>query len=87
MNAQCRWYQIKITLRWEDSEYSSSAVGTPARVVQYEGYLLLVENVKLISILISIIFFNHPFLAVSKLPTNLNLIVVDLRDALFILGC
>ncbi|KDO50637.1 hypothetical protein CISIN_1g003622mg [Citrus sinensis] len=31
------WYQIKITLRWEDSEYSSSAVGTPARVVQYEA--------------------------------------------------
>lgn len=30
-----RWYQIKITMRWEDSEYTS--VGTPARVVQYEG--------------------------------------------------
>ncbi|KAH0989019.1 hypothetical protein GBA52_000502 [Prunus armeniaca] len=29
------WYQIKITMRWEDSEYTS--VGTPARVVQYEG--------------------------------------------------
>ena len=31
----CRWYQLKITMRWEDSEYTS--VGTPARVVQYEG--------------------------------------------------
>lgn len=30
-----RWYQIKISMRWEDSEYTS--VGTPARVVQYEG--------------------------------------------------
>ena len=30
-----RWYQIKLTMRWEDSEYTS--VGTPARVVQYEG--------------------------------------------------
>lgn len=29
------WYQIKITMRWEDSEYTS--VGTPARVVQYEA--------------------------------------------------
>lgn len=29
------WYQIKITMRWEDSEYSS--VGTPARVVQCEA--------------------------------------------------
>ncbi|KAG5566317.1 hypothetical protein RHGRI_002051 [Rhododendron griersonianum] len=27
------WYQIKITMRWEDSENSS--LGTPARVVQY----------------------------------------------------
>lgn len=31
----CRWYQIKITMRWEDGEYES--VGTPSRVVQYEG--------------------------------------------------
>lgn len=30
-----RWYQIKITMRWEHTEYTS--VGTPARVVQYEG--------------------------------------------------
>ena len=30
-----RWYQIKISMRWEDSEYTSLA--TPARVVQYEG--------------------------------------------------
>ena len=30
-----RWYQIKLTMRWEDGEYTS--VGTPARVVQYEG--------------------------------------------------
>ncbi|PON68315.1 Protein FAM [Parasponia andersonii] len=29
------WYQLKITMRWEDSEYTS--VGTPARVVQYEA--------------------------------------------------
>ncbi|XP_022155887.1 uncharacterized protein LOC111022895 isoform X2 [Momordica charantia] len=29
------WYQIKISMRWEDSEYTS--VGTPARVVQYEA--------------------------------------------------
>ncbi|KAJ7958857.1 hypothetical protein O6P43_019513 [Quillaja saponaria] len=29
------WYQIKITMRWEDSEYKS--LGTPARVVQYEA--------------------------------------------------
>ena len=32
-----RWYQIKITMRWEDSDYTS--LGTPARVVQYEGVL------------------------------------------------
>ncbi|KAF8377185.1 hypothetical protein HHK36_030558 [Tetracentron sinense] len=30
-----RWYQIKITMRWEDSSYTSP--GTPARVVQYEA--------------------------------------------------
>ena len=30
-----RWYQIKITMRWEDGEMMS--VATPARVVQYEG--------------------------------------------------
>lgn len=29
------WYQIKITIRWEDGEYTS--LGTPARVVQYEA--------------------------------------------------
>ncbi|XP_023537065.1 protein FAM135B-like isoform X1 [Cucurbita pepo subsp. pepo] len=29
------WYQIKLTMRWEDGEYTS--VGTPARVVQYEA--------------------------------------------------
>ncbi|GMY17505.1 protein FAM135B-like isoform X1 [Fagus crenata] len=28
------WYQIKITMRWEDADYTS--LGTPARVVQYE---------------------------------------------------
>lgn len=28
------WYQIKVTMRWEDSDCDSSA--TPARVVQYE---------------------------------------------------
>ncbi|XP_062027272.1 uncharacterized protein LOC133743376 [Rosa rugosa] len=27
------WYQIKITMRWEDSDF----MGTPARVVQYEA--------------------------------------------------
>ncbi|MFS7989048.1 putative protein alpha/Beta hydrolase [Helianthus anomalus] len=30
------WYQIKITMRWEDSEYASF-VGTPSRVVQYDA--------------------------------------------------
>ncbi|KAJ9558892.1 hypothetical protein OSB04_013506 [Centaurea solstitialis] len=30
------WYQIKITMRWEDSDYASSP-GTPSRVVQYEA--------------------------------------------------
>ncbi|KAL5726926.1 hypothetical protein ACHQM5_000169 [Ranunculus cassubicifolius] len=29
------WYQIKITMRWEDSNYTSR--GTPARVVHYEA--------------------------------------------------
>lgn len=29
------WYQIKISIRWEDGEYTS--LGTPARVVQYEA--------------------------------------------------
>ncbi|KAK4274225.1 hypothetical protein QN277_017483 [Acacia crassicarpa] len=29
------WYQIKITMRWEDSEHVS--FGTPARVVQYQA--------------------------------------------------
>ncbi|GAV70115.1 DUF676 domain-containing protein/DUF3657 domain-containing protein [Cephalotus follicularis] len=29
------WYQIKITMRWEDSE--NTYVGTPARVIQYEA--------------------------------------------------
>ncbi|KDP30675.1 hypothetical protein JCGZ_15550 [Jatropha curcas] len=28
------WYQMKITVRWEDSEYTS--MGSPARVAQYE---------------------------------------------------
>ncbi|CAK9182300.1 unnamed protein product, partial [Ilex paraguariensis] len=28
------WYQIKITMKWEDGDYSS--LGTPSRVVQYE---------------------------------------------------
>ncbi|KAL4561060.1 hypothetical protein LXL04_033222 [Taraxacum kok-saghyz] len=30
------WYQIKITMRWEDTDYASS-VGTPSRVVQYDA--------------------------------------------------
>lgn len=30
------WYQIKITMRWEDSDYASFP-GTPSRVVQYEA--------------------------------------------------
>ncbi|XP_037493387.1 protein FAM135A isoform X2 [Jatropha curcas] len=30
------FYQIKVTMRWEDSEYAS--IGTPARVVQYEAH-------------------------------------------------
>ncbi|OMP06367.1 hypothetical protein CCACVL1_01604 [Corchorus capsularis] len=29
------WYQLKITMRWDDDEHAS--VGTPARVVQYEA--------------------------------------------------
>ncbi|PIN22649.1 hypothetical protein CDL12_04633 [Handroanthus impetiginosus] len=29
------WYQLKITMRWEDGD--SSSLGTPARVVQYEA--------------------------------------------------
>ncbi|KAG6401700.1 hypothetical protein SASPL_138564 [Salvia splendens] len=29
------WYQIKVTMRWEDEDYGS--VGTPARVIQYEA--------------------------------------------------
>ncbi|PWA34665.1 hypothetical protein CTI12_AA616920 [Artemisia annua] len=36
------WYQVKITMRWEDSEYAS-AVGTPSRVVQYDGKFFLVN--------------------------------------------
>jgi len=34
-----RWYRIKITVRWEDSENINS-FGIPARVVQYEGKFL-----------------------------------------------
>jgi len=30
-----RWYQIKITMTWEDDEDIS--FGIPTRVVQYEG--------------------------------------------------
>ncbi|KAG6737028.1 hypothetical protein POTOM_060013 [Populus tomentosa] len=37
------WYQIKISMRWEDSEYTSLA--TPARVVQYEAPDLGGENI------------------------------------------
>ncbi|XP_059650912.1 uncharacterized protein LOC132297640 [Cornus florida] len=29
------WYQIKITMRWEDGDYTT--MGTPSRVVQYEA--------------------------------------------------
>ncbi|XP_047967998.1 protein FAM135B-like isoform X1 [Salvia hispanica] len=29
------WYQIKVTMRWEDEDYGP--VGTPARVIQYEA--------------------------------------------------
>ncbi|XVF36506.1 hypothetical protein REPUB_Repub19eG0064000 [Reevesia pubescens] len=29
------WYQLKITMRWDNDEYAS--IGTPARVVQYEA--------------------------------------------------
>ena len=31
----CRWYKIKVTMRWEVGE--DSYPGIPARVVQYEG--------------------------------------------------
>ncbi|XP_062101123.1 uncharacterized protein LOC133807022 [Humulus lupulus] len=37
------WYQLKITMRWENSEYNS--VGTPARVVQYEAPYLGADDV------------------------------------------
>ncbi|KAJ6759632.1 hypothetical protein OIU79_024657 [Salix purpurea] len=37
------WYQIKISMRWEDSGYTSLA--TPARVVQYEAPDLGGENI------------------------------------------
>ncbi|KAJ7965893.1 hypothetical protein O6P43_015451 [Quillaja saponaria] len=37
------WYQIKITMRWEDSEYKS--LGTPTRVVQYEAPDLDSDNI------------------------------------------
>ncbi|KAG6737836.1 hypothetical protein POTOM_059367 [Populus tomentosa] len=37
------WYQMKISMRWEDSEYTSLA--TPARVVQYEAPDLGGENI------------------------------------------
>ncbi|KAL1163848.1 hypothetical protein V6Z11_A06G030800 [Gossypium hirsutum] len=33
------WYQLKLTVRWDTDEYAP--VGTPARVVQYEGNLAL----------------------------------------------
>ncbi|KAH7575665.1 hypothetical protein JRO89_XS02G0187000 [Xanthoceras sorbifolium] len=36
------WYQIKITLRLEDSEYTT--VGVPARVIQYEAPELAAED-------------------------------------------
>ncbi|PPS08441.1 hypothetical protein GOBAR_AA12221 [Gossypium barbadense] len=32
------WYQLKLTVRWDTDEYAP--VGTPARVVQYEGNLV-----------------------------------------------
>ncbi|XP_071721425.1 uncharacterized protein [Rutidosis leptorrhynchoides] len=38
------WYQIKITMRWEDSEYAS-LVGTPSRVVQYDAPVLGSDDV------------------------------------------
>ncbi|KAJ6433662.1 hypothetical protein OIU84_017373 [Salix udensis] len=38
-----RWYQIKISMRWEDGGYTSLA--TPARVVQYEAPDLGGENI------------------------------------------
>lgn len=38
------WYQIKITMRWEDSDYASS-VGTPSRVVQYDAPDLGSDNI------------------------------------------
>lgn len=47
-----RWYQIKITLRWEDDDYTS--LGTPARVVQYEGVLFVLKW--LFSLLLSITY-------------------------------
>ncbi|KAJ6817173.1 putative polygalacturonase [Iris pallida] len=37
------WYQIKISLRWEDSERATR--GTPSRVVQYEAPDLVSEDV------------------------------------------
>ncbi|KAF3614523.1 putative phytoene dehydrogenase, chloroplastic/chromoplastic [Capsicum annuum] len=39
----CRWYQIKITMRWEDGD--NGLLGTPSRVVQYEAPDLGSEDV------------------------------------------
>ena len=37
-----RWYQIKISMRWEDEEFELP--GTPARVVQYEGMYVCIDS-------------------------------------------
>lgn len=62
-----RWYQIKITIRWEDSEYTS--LGTPARVVQYEGTLLefLVAVFLFLFIFYNFIILNFIFIYVEFL--------------------
>ncbi|TKY45379.1 FAM135A protein [Spatholobus suberectus] len=41
-----RWYRVKVTVRWEDSENTS--FGIPARVVQYEATTAVILKFELI---------------------------------------
>lgn len=61
-----RWYQIKISMRYEDSDI----LGTPTRVVQYEG-----NTVKLILVLFILIFIYSQ----TIFPTKGIEIVIILR--------
>lgn len=40
----CRWYQIKITMRWENGD--DGVLGTPSRVIQYEGKFNMTKRPK-----------------------------------------